>query len=114
MNTFGADLLRDLRIIIEDKSYVRRARDRKNTLGQAPHFIPGFFLRSELNNVTAALAQLSREVSRIATAQISGVNKGVKATVLKRFHGVAWIPRSLPLMPSPRSVRGARHPTIAR
>ena len=88
VNTLCAEFLREVRVIVEDQRHARRARDGENEFRQASHFIACLAFGAKLDDVRAAVAELSRKVGRVAAVQIGRVNERVKMAV---GEAQAWV-----------------------
>ena len=86
MADIRAHFARDVQMIIDDEADARAFGDRKNLLRQPPDFVRGRMFGAQLDEITAALAELLRHELGRTALQIGRVHKGVKLAIRQRFH----------------------------
>src|SRR5271156_602743 len=83
---FRAKFARDLQMVVDDESDVCAFGDRQDFFRHAPDFIGRRIFCAQLDQITAAIAELLREKLGRAAMQIGRVHEGVKFAVRERFH----------------------------
>ena len=74
----GADSLRDIGAIVDDKAHVGACRNRAKRLGYAQNFFRRRLFCPQLYQVRAALTELLGHLFRRAPAQIRGIDEGIE------------------------------------
>lgn len=87
MANFGANLCRDLGMVIDDQSNAGAPGDRHDGCRHLPDFIKGGILGAKLDQVRPAVAKLLCHSHGRAPAQIGRIDKRIKPAVGQRFHG---------------------------
>jgi hypothetical protein len=78
MAEFGAEFLGQRGVVIDHQADAGSPRYRENGFGQAADFVEGGVFGAELDEVSAAVAELPGDELRRAAMQVSGINKGVE------------------------------------
>ena len=78
----SAEFLRQGRMIVDHQSDTGPTGDGQDRFCQAAHLSEGRLLGAQLNQVRPAVAKLLHHGCRVAPAQESGINKGIKPAFL--------------------------------
>ena len=77
MTKIGVNVSRDRQVIVDDESDVGVPRDRKENSREAPDFFDRSSFRAQLDQVSAAVAQLLRDQRRFAAVKIGSVHERI-------------------------------------
>src|SRR6266850_6551086 len=112
----------ELRVIIDDETDIGAFDNTRHALYQSTHVIYRTALRSDLNEIGAAVAELLGDLGRITAMQIGSINERIEEASIERLHIVPTLDSRVLLtmrliilcggrMPARQEAAAVPHPT---